>query len=222
MKLRTLILAAAFLPGIALANDAKSDQAATRDTSNNTAAQQMNPATATTDQNAAMKGDVKADQKMTDARLMAKLHKVNKMEIDAGKLAEKQGESADVKNYGRKLVADHTAADNKLMAIAKGSDMDSALTKTDKEQMAIDQNKMDEVKKMHGAQFDRAFASVMYNGHKDVIDMLDKSKGDLQSDELKKFVDDTEPVLKKHEDMAGKIMKNEQKYQGRAPQNDKR
>src|SRR5690348_15731744 len=106
MKLRTLILAAAFLPGIALANDTKSDQAATRDA--NTASQEMNPATATMGKNrAAIQGDVKAEP-MTDARLMAKLHKINLIEIDAGKLAEKQGESADVKNYGRKLIADHT------------------------------------------------------------------------------------------------------------------
>ena len=221
MKLRNLILAAAFVPGIALAHDDRNAQAATRDT--NTAAQQMNPATAPG--NSAISGDVKAE-KFTDARLMAKLHKINKMEIDAGQLAEKQGVSADVKNFGRQLVADHTAADNKVTAMmmkATDAEMENALTPSDKAHMATEMKKMDQVKMMHGAEFDRGFASVMYQGHKDVIDMLDKHKGDIQSGELKKFVDDVKPILQRHEEIANKLMKGEQpKYQGRAPQLERR
>ena len=50
---------------------------------------------------------------MTDARIASILHKVNKSEIEAGKLAEMQGQSPEVRDYGRMLTKDHTDADTR-------------------------------------------------------------------------------------------------------------
>ena len=161
-------------------------------------------------------------EKLTDARLVTLLQQVNKDEIDAGKLAEKNGQSAEIQNFGKKLIADHTRSQNEVGAAAKKAGVtasESALTAHDRESMKIDKNKMDELKKMSGAEFDKAFATVMSNDHKHMISLLKDGKGDLRSDDLKTLVDNTLPVLEQHKDMAedaaGKLQKSTS--QGRTP-----
>jgi len=41
------------------------------------------------------------------------------MEVEWGKLAAQNGQSADVKKFGNRMVADHSKANSELMALAK-------------------------------------------------------------------------------------------------------
>ena len=78
------------------------------------------------------------DAKMTDERLVTILHDTNKEEIQAGRLAQQQGSSADIKSYGEKLVTDHTKADEQVMAAASKAGVKpnpSSLTAHDKERL---------------------------------------------------------------------------------------
>ena len=52
------------------------------------------------------------------ATVLNKLHLSNQKEIEMGKVAEKGGQSKDVRNFGKDLVKDHTAADKKVAAPA--------------------------------------------------------------------------------------------------------
>ncbi|HET7786305.1 MAG TPA: DUF4142 domain-containing protein [Myxococcales bacterium] len=164
---------------------------------------------------------------MTDARFVALMHHANQDEIAAGKLAEKKGRSPDVKSFGKTLVTDHTRADHELMAAAKKAGIspgDSALTAKDKEEMKVDKNKMDQVKRMSGAQFDKSFGQVMSTGHEHVISMVREAKDQLKSQDLKTFADDALPVLERHKDLAEKAMRHGTEAsagqnQGRAPAN---
>ena len=55
---------------------------------------------------------------------MAQLHQVNRMEIEAGRLAQLRSVTRAVRDYGRMLVVDHTRADGKLRALAQRSHVD--------------------------------------------------------------------------------------------------
>ena len=159
------------------------------------------------------------DQMMTDARIASILHKVNKSEIDAGKLAETQGQSAEVKDFGRMLIKDHTDADTNLVSIAKKANIDlDTLNGPDQDMLKNDAKKMDQVKMMKGAEFDRAFGTAMYNGHDGVLKVLKDHDKDIKSAELRKFIDDTRPTLEHHKDMADKIQGKAPGAQGRAPE----
>jgi putative membrane protein len=167
-----------------------------------------------------------ADEKMSDARLIAVLHHVNQDEIAAGKLAQQKGQSAEIKQYGRQLIDDHTKSDADVKAAAKKAGIsmsESALTKHDKEMMRVDKNKMDQLKKLSGAEFDRTFAQVLAKDHDHMISMLRDHKDDLKSADLKQLVDNTLPVLERHKDMAEKAERNFQAKagtgttQGRSP-----
>src|SRR4051812_8806786 len=50
----------------------------------------------------------------SDRPMIQRLHDANQMEIQMGRLAQEKGASRLVKNFGRQLVADHTAADKRL------------------------------------------------------------------------------------------------------------
>ena len=67
------------------------------------------------------------------------------------------------------------------------------------------QNKMDQLQKMSGKDFDRAFAQMMVNGHREAIEMVKTARADAKP-EMKAFLDKLLPVLQKHEDMANAIL----------------
>lgn len=221
-----LALALMLAPALARAEEKSTTQTTSKDTGR-TGGNPMN--TPDTDKSSAAKsstassGDQK--EKMTDARLVTLLQKVNKEEIAAGKLAEKRGKSAAIRNFGKALIADHTKAEKQVSQAAqkaKISPSDSALSAKDKEQEKVDKNKMDQLKTLTGAEFDKTFAQVMSNDHEHMISMLKDGKSDLQSDDLKTLVDDTIPVLQQHKDMADDAANKADRAsagsnQGRAP-----
>ena len=59
------------------------------------------------------------DSLQGDHALVMKIHKINQMEIQAGQLAQRNGSSAKVKQYGQQLVRDHQAADQKITTLAQ-------------------------------------------------------------------------------------------------------
>ncbi|MFN2571810.1 MAG: DUF4142 domain-containing protein [Gemmatimonadales bacterium] len=55
----------------------------------------------------------------SDDAILMKMHRSNQMEIRLGRLAARSGSSAKVKAFGNRLVRDHSAADQKVAALAK-------------------------------------------------------------------------------------------------------
>jgi putative membrane protein len=203
----TLAIALAVAPALARAEE----KTTTTTTSKDAARTAGNPMKTPDTDNTRDKATSSSDPKMTDTRLVALLHHVDQEEISAGKLAQKMGKSSDVQAYGQKLITDHTKADKDLMAAAKKAGITpskDALTMKDKEEAKVDMNKMDQLKQMSGAEFDRTFAQVMSQDHDHVISMLRDHKNDVQSPELKQLVTDLMPILQSHKDMADKVMRS--------------
>jgi putative membrane protein len=166
------------------------------------------------------------DAKMNDERLVTILHNTNQEEIAAGKLAQEKGTSADVKNLGERLVADHTKADGDVMAAADKAGVKpnpSSLSTHDKQMEQTDKKKMDQMKKLSGSEFDKAFAQEMSRDHDHMISMLKDAKSHV-SPPIRELVDNTIPVLKQHKDLADKASKSADRgtSQGRAPEPVKR
>ncbi|TMA75429.1 MAG: DUF4142 domain-containing protein [Deltaproteobacteria bacterium] len=215
MIARGMACALAVAPALAHAED----KSTTKTTSKDAARTDANPMN-TPDTDKPGKKSAAADEKMTDARLVTLLHHVNQDEIAAGKLAQQNGQSADIQKYGKQLVEDHTKSDADVKAAAKKagiSPSETALTAHDREMMRTDKNKMDQLKKMSGAEFDKTFAQVLAKDHDHMVSMLRDHKEDLKSPELKQLVDNTIPVLEQHKDMAEKAGRSTPQPQGRSP-----
>ena len=67
------------------------------------------------------KGAAKAGSKLSsaDKTFMMNAAKGGMMEVEMGKVAAQNAQSADVKKFGNRMVTDHSKANNELMALAK-------------------------------------------------------------------------------------------------------
>jgi len=123
-------------------------------------------------------------------------------EIQAGQLAEQQGMSKDVKEYGAMMVKDHTAAADKLKAIAASKNI--TLPAAISPEM---QKNIDGLQKETGSKFDKDYMSMMVSDHKKVISAFeDESKNGSDAD-IRAFADSTIHTLQKHLDKAEKCEK---------------
>jgi len=142
-------------------------------------------------------GNVLAADPPVTADVLNKLHESNQKEIEAGKIAQKQGQSKEVRDYGKMLVKDHTAADKKVTGLAK------------KEKIPLTANEpgVDEMKSMKaGASFDDKFARDMVDDHKKDVAEVSEARNNTTDDQLKQLLSDLLPTLQKHEDTAQKIV----------------
>jgi putative membrane protein len=139
-------------------------------------------------------------------RVLNELHQTNLKEIEAGKLAEKRGQSKDVKAFGKVLIKDHTAADKKVTAVAKT------------ESVALDPASfsMDDMAGPAPATaFDANFAQAMVEEHQKAIDEITKVQAQTPNESLKKLLTQLLPTFRKHQEMAQKILDNSQKNASR-------
>jgi putative membrane protein len=127
-------------------------------------------------------------------------------EIQAAQLAEQKGMSKDVKEYAAMMITDHTAAADKLKAIAatKNITLPAAISP----EM---QKNLDDLQKDDGKKFDKAYMDMMVSDHKKVISAFeDESKNGSDAD-IRAFADSTLHTLHHHLDKAEeckKMMKN--------------
>jgi putative membrane protein len=125
----------------------------------------------------------------------------NYAEVQMGQLAQKNGQSDGVRQFGQMLSTDHSAANQKALDAAKSMgvtppDGPNARQKADYDKMS----------KMTGAQFDRAFATHMVADHqKDIAEYRKESKqADAAGDYAKGQID----TLQKHLDTAKSLKSN--------------
>jgi len=128
------------------------------------------------------------------SEVLGKLHESNQKEIAMGKMAQKNGKSKEVTSYGKMLVKDHTAADKKVLKLAKDEKIELPAPPAAKDDMPM------------GAEFDAAFAKSMVDDHKKDIDEVTKARDATTDDKLKKLLGDMLPTLQKHEDTAQKLV----------------
>jgi putative membrane protein len=117
----------------------------------------------------------------------------NMAEVSMGELAQKNGASDAVKDFGRMLAADHSKGRDQTTAIAKKLNIE--VPKGPKPDAAAMHTKMS---KMQGAEFDKMFASHMVMEHEKEIKMHQEAAKTDPSSDIGKYAADTVPVLQKH------------------------
>lgn len=158
--------------------------------------------------------DTAKTTKLSDSEMhvLAHVHHVNQMEIDAGHLAQKKGASQGVKSYGKMLVDDHTSNDKDIIAFAKkhgqkiGNDV--PMNEADKKDEKDNKDAMDRMKNMKGADFDKEFLAMMAMGHDKELAKIDTAIGQVSDNDLATMLKDMKPVLQKHADEARELSKS--------------
>ncbi|MBB4038886.1 putative membrane protein [Microvirga flocculans] len=120
----------------------------------------------------------------------------NLAEVAVGQLAQQKGNSEGVKNFGRQLETDHSAANQKAMSVATSMGV-TPPTGPNKHQREVYQK----LSKLSGAAFDRAFIKEAMTDHKkDVAEYEKEAK--RQNDPVAGYAGETLPALQNHLKMA--------------------
>jgi putative membrane protein len=126
---------------------------------------------------------VKLSQK--DVNFIQKAAGGGQQEVENGKMAEKQGKSADVKRIGARMVADHTKANKELTELAnrKGVKFDTRGVRA--------QN-------IGAADFDRQYLKLLEVDHKNDIAEFQKEAKSGDDRDVKAWAAKTLPMLQGH------------------------
>lgn len=118
-------------------------------------------------------------------------------EIETGKLAQSNGETDAVKQFGQRMVLDHGKANQELASIAKPLGI-TPPKETDAKHKAAAQK----LAKMKGAEFDRAYGAQMVKDHEMTIALFEKQSKSGGNEALKQFATKHLPILQEHLKMA--------------------
>ena len=114
-------------------------------------------------------------------------------EVKLGQLAEEKAQSPEVKKFGKRMVEDHTKASDELKQAAMKDNINLPSEPDPK-----DEAKYEQLSKLSGTEFDKAYAREMVRDHeKDVSEFRREATGG-QKPEIKKFAAETLPTLQSH------------------------
>lgn len=107
----------------------------------------------------------------------------NMAELDLARLADERSTNADVKKFARTMIDDHTAAGEKLQAIATQRTIEIPAQIDDKHR-----DLHDKLAKRQGFEFDRDYIDAMVDGHKDFVNKLESR---IDREDLAKWKSET-------------------------------
>lgn len=135
----------------------------------------------------------------TDPQIAHIVVTANQIDVNAGKLAKSKSKNKEVQDFAQQMITDHTAVNKQAGALAKklgvkpeDNDTSKALQKDAAQSLA-------KLKKVSGAEFDKAYVAREVAYHQQVLDALDKVLvPNAQNAELKALMVKVRPAFVAH------------------------
>jgi len=118
-------------------------------------------------------------------------------EVKLGQLAEDKGSSDEVKNFGKRMVEDHSKVNEELKDIATREKM-----KLPTELSKKNQKTYERLSELSGEAFDHAYARGVVRDQQSNITAFRQEASGGQNQAIKKFASETLPTLENHLKMA--------------------
>ncbi len=121
-------------------------------------------------------------------------------EVQLGELAKEKGSTEAVRQFGQRMVKDHTKVNDQLkqMAANKGVELPSTLD-------AKDEATKTELSKLSGAAFDRAYMRDMVSDHTHDVEEFRHESESAKDAAVKNFASETLPILETHLTLAKNV-----------------
>jgi putative membrane protein len=127
-------------------------------------------------------------------------------EVELGKLATQKATSAAVKQFGQKMVDDHSKANDQLKQVASKENITIPDSLDSKHQSRIEK-----LSKLSGPEFDKAYIKDQVKDHKQDVSEFKSEANNGSDPNIKQFASDTLPILEQHLTMAKDLNKTEKK-----------
>ena len=142
----------------------------------------------------------KGQPSAADTGFMTSLAQGGLAEVQAGKTATEKATDPAVKQFGQQMIQDHTKNNDELATLAQKSGI--TLPTTAGPQLATQQSKLD---KAGGATFDSVYMKDQVQDHQKTVQLLEHEIHSGQDPAVRKFAQETLPVVKHHLDMAKEL-----------------
>jgi putative membrane protein len=124
-------------------------------------------------------------------------------EVEMGRLAAQKATDERVKQFGQKMVDDHSKANDELKEVAGQQKIDIPVSLDSKHQATIDR-----LNKLSGRAFDRAYVREMVKDHNEDVKEFQKESQNGQDSAVRGFASKTLPTLQEHQRMILDINKS--------------
>ena len=114
-------------------------------------------------------------------------------EVELGKLAEENGGTSEVKDFGKRMVTDHTKINDQLKELAGKEDVTLPQQLNAKDKMT-----KESLSKLSGTAFDKAYMKDMVKDHTADVSEFRKESAAAHSAAVKDFASDALPTLESH------------------------
>lgn len=121
-------------------------------------------------------------------------------EVQLGQLAEQKASSQSVKDFGKRMVTDHSQINDRLKTLAS-SDGVALPTTMD----AKDQALYNKLSGLSGPAFDRDYMRAMVKDHKTDVAEFQKEANTSRNEGVKSFASSTLPTLQQHLQLAQSV-----------------
>jgi putative membrane protein len=140
---------------------------------------------------------------MSDEMFAKKAAQANLAEVKLGELAEQKGGTQQVRNFGQRMVTDHTKAGNQLKNVAQKESI-----KLPDRLDAKDQATYDRLSKLSGKKFDEAYARDMLKNHRQDVKAFKQEANTGVNSAIRSYASETVPTLEEHLRLAGQMMQS--------------
>jgi putative membrane protein len=131
----------------------------------------------------------------TTVNFVQKAAKGGMMEVACGKLAAARAANSQVRDFGQRMVRDHSKANAQLKKIAAAKSISLPAPPTDDPMLT----------QAKGADFDRSYVQMMVKDHEEDVSLFQKASDSSTDPQVKTFAAQTLPVLKEHLALIKKI-----------------
>jgi len=144
-----------------------------------------------------------------DKKFLADAAEGGLAEVEFGKLATEKAGSDEVRQFGQRMVDDHSKANDQLKQVAGqvGVPIPNGLS-------AKDEAEKEHLSQLSGAQFDAAYMKSMVKDHKKDVSEFQHEANSGHDDNIKNFASSTLPTLQEHLKMAEQINSKRSKTGG--------
>jgi putative membrane protein len=141
-----------------------------------------------------------ADPMASDKRFVKDAAEANATQVELGKLAQQKGSSDAVKEFGKRMVEAHTEANEELKQAATKANIQVPTEPPRKVKKTGDK-----LAKLSGPDFDRAYARIVVNEHKDDVKAFAREAQGGKATEVREFASRTLPKLQEHRKLAEQL-----------------
>jgi len=145
--------------------------------------------------------------RLDDGNIAAILSASNREEIQPSQIAVERADDDAVKEYARRMIADHTRLEDEMTALLQQHNITLEHNAMSNQVQSETQQIIRRLENMNGSEFDRAYMEAMVNSHQKALDAINSQLlPSAQNPQLKSAIQQKVlPVVQSHLDEARKI-----------------